>query len=463
MKEVIEALQGAALQVVKEMKTADLMKYLQRDDGVVSTGLNDLILQMEHQIQGNDFTEDERSRDAKDIIAQYTRNPGGLARRQGESMIDYVDRRIKQYKLLKLKDPDEYVPEVTRTLVMVQQARTPMGVSLDLQRLVRKGEMRFEEAAKELVERFAKIHKKERQHLRISSRVQEDTNTLKKNDQEDASELSCNIHDLHIRDLQAVKTGGIMIDGLWRPFPPGYRFDTYKWSSRRQEFRLRSTRLTSTELVAAAKKEAKNMGQNSSRLLSAHYTTPEVNHLGQVIGPPRSTVVSQEGQAIEPSDNQGCEYCREPCHPFPYPDCWYCKAAPSYHHGRCCPEKPKYSAASTIQRIWRYRRAQGQIGLRKEEDEEPSFTQGIQRTVFMAVKTKAPPPHVCCVACDKVCDTVKWSKDDIPVPTCGGPCLLSYYSKKGLIDGIDLEGLTEEMSIKKIEDYIFLDLSLIHI
>ena len=56
MKEVIEALQGAALQVVKEMKTADLMKYLQRDDGVVSTGLNDLILQMEHQIQGNDFT-----------------------------------------------------------------------------------------------------------------------------------------------------------------------------------------------------------------------------------------------------------------------------------------------------------------------------------------------------------------------------------------------------------------------
>ena len=75
----------------------------------------------------------------------------------------------------------------------------------------------------------------------------------------------------------------------------------------------------------------------------------------------------------------------------------------------------------------------------------------------MAVKTKAPPPHVCCVACGKVCDTVRWSKDDIPAPTCGRPCLLSYYSKNGFIDGIDLEGYTEEMSVYKIEDIIRLD------
>ena len=31
------------------------------------------------------------------------------------------------------------------------------------------------------------------------------------------------------------------------------------------------------------------------------------------------------------------------------------------------------------------------------------------------------------------------------------------YSKKGLIDDIDLEGLSEEMSIKKVEDYMHLD------
>ena len=216
---------------------------------------------MEHQIQGNDFTEDEISQDAKDIVAQYTYNPGNFVRRQGESMVDFVDRSIKQYKLLKLKDPDVYVSEVTRTLVMVQQARTPMGVSLDLQRLVRKGEMRFEEAAKELVERYAKIHKKERQHLRISSRAQEDTNTPKKDDQGEMLKFCCNI-----RDLQAVRTGGIMIDGVWRPLPPGYRFDTYKWSNRRQEFRLRTTRLTSTELVVAAKKEAKKEAKEAEKL-----------------------------------------------------------------------------------------------------------------------------------------------------------------------------------------------------
>ena len=102
--------------------------------------------------------------------------------------------------------------------------------------------------------------------------------------------------------------------------------------------------------------------------------------------------------------------------------------------------------------------------MRKDEDEKPSVPQEIQRTVFMAVKTppvKAPSPQVCCFACGKVCEEVLWSADEDsshgPRPTCGRPCLLSYYSKKGLIDGIDLEGLTEEMSIKKIEDIIFLD------
>ena len=129
-------------------------------------------------------------------------------------MIDFVNRRANQYKLLKLKDPDAYVPEVTRTLVMTQQARIPMGVSLDIQRLVRKGDMRFEQAAKELVGRFAKIHKKERQHLRISSRVEESTSTQKKDDEGEVLKYCGNT-----RDLQAVRTGGIMIDGMWRSFP----------------------------------------------------------------------------------------------------------------------------------------------------------------------------------------------------------------------------------------------------
>ena len=123
-------------------------------------------------------------------------------------MSDFVEGRLKHCKLMKLKDPESYVPEVTRTLVMIQQARTPMGVSLDLQRLVRRGELRFEQAAKELVERFKMIHKKEREHLRISSQIGKSTSTQEP-EEEEVFNFQCNI-----RDLQAVRSGGIMIDGL---------------------------------------------------------------------------------------------------------------------------------------------------------------------------------------------------------------------------------------------------------
>jgi hypothetical protein len=41
--------------------------------------------------------------------------------------------------------------------------------------------------------------------------------------------------------------------------------------------------------------------------------------------------------------NYGCEYCGwwHPTSPFPFPNCWYCGAQPSYHHGRCCPRRPR--------------------------------------------------------------------------------------------------------------------------
>ena len=161
-----------------------------------------------------------------------------------------------------------------------------------------------------------------------------------------------------------------MIDGLWRVFPQGCRFDIYKWSSAREEFRLRNTRLTGANLLDAAKREVRNMGQNSSRLLAAHYTTPEVNHRGQVIGPPESIVVNQQGQVAEPADNVGCEYCGRwyPPSPFPFPNCRFCGAAPAYHHGRCCLSRPS------------------------DEDVRAPPQQEIQRTVFMAVKTRSPTP-----------------------------------------------------------------------
>ena len=41
--------------------------------------------------------------------------------------------------------------------------------------------------------------------------------------------------------------------------------------------------------------------------------------------------------------NRGCEYCGwwHPNSPFPFPNCNLCGARPSYHHGRCCPQRPR--------------------------------------------------------------------------------------------------------------------------
>ena len=42
-----------------------------------------------------------------------------------------------------------------------------------------------------------------------------------------------------------------------------------------------------------------------------------------------------------PSAPLRCEFCTDKVNPqiFPYNRCSFCGASPSYHHGRCCPEK----------------------------------------------------------------------------------------------------------------------------
>ena len=41
-----------------------------------------------------------------------------------------------------------------------------------------------------------------------------------------------------------------------------------------------------------------------------------------------------------PADNEGrCEFCGQFAN-IPYDVCRFCRAAPSYHHGRCCRQKP---------------------------------------------------------------------------------------------------------------------------
>ena len=173
MRNVIDVLQDTALQVAMEMKTERLMKYIPRDDGVahieVSTGMSDLILQMEHRVLGLTFDNDDYNNHEEVMVALYTHYPESCIRTQGVSMLEYVSKRVRHYKMLKLKNPDAYVPEVKRTLTMIQQARIPMGVNLDMARLVRRGELRFEQAAEMLADRFSNIHNKEIEHLKMET------------------------------------------------------------------------------------------------------------------------------------------------------------------------------------------------------------------------------------------------------------------------------------------------------
>ena len=84
MREVIDVLHGPALQVAMEMETERIMKYIPRDDGVayieVSTGMSDLILQMEHKILGITFDRDEYDLHPETAVALYTVYPESCAR-----------------------------------------------------------------------------------------------------------------------------------------------------------------------------------------------------------------------------------------------------------------------------------------------------------------------------------------------------------------------------------------------
>ena len=225
-------------------------------------------------------------------------------------------------------------------------------------------------------------------------------------------------------------------------------------------------------MLAAAKREARRMGQNSTRLLMSATTAPIANHLGQVVGP-------------EPVDNYGCEICGwwSRTSPFPFPHCTYCGEQPAYHHGRCCPQNPYNLAGPFDDADWRVDDVEsfvnGNNGTTSTTEEEhitsrtlstdDSQTDGeFQPTVFMALKSKEPvpptvptaepTPEICCVVCDKVCnfdnEEAKWSGDEDPVPTCSKGCRMYYYSQKGITDYFELEGISEDDSLRMIEQHL---------
>ena len=45
-----------------------------------------------------------------------------------------------------------------------------------------------------------------------------------------------------------------------------------------------------------------------------------------------------------------CDVCGEPA-ALPYETCWFCKANPCYHHGRCCSNRPEQASGSSSRRL----------------------------------------------------------------------------------------------------------------
>ena len=76
--------------------------------------------------------------------------------------------------------------------------------------------------------------------------------------------------------------------------------------------------------------------------------------------------------------NYGCEYCGwwHPRSPFPFPRCNLCGAAPSYHHGRCCPRRPRPAAEERGKKIIERRERRDEIGEAKNKSSVDYWIKG---------------------------------------------------------------------------------------
>ena len=73
---------------------------------------------------------------------------------------------------------------------------------------------------------------------------------------------------------------------------------------------------------------------------------------------------------IGKSHKCGCEYYGRwyPQSPFPFPSCSFCGSRPSYHHGRCCPMRPR-SGLTNLQKLG--------LGRKSKRFEAAFHSQGI--------------------------------------------------------------------------------------
>ena len=102
--------------------------------------------------------------------------------------------------------------------------------------------------------------------------------------------------------------------------------------------------------------------------------------------------------------NYGCEYCGywHPQSQFPFPNCNFCGARPSYHHGRCCPSRRR---ATRLKKEATCRRKEaGRKELRAGATVQSS-TEDFNFLPHIVEKHKEPGNHCSGSRTDKYCLT----------------------------------------------------------
>ena len=100
-----------------------------------------------------------------------------------------------------------------------------------------------------------------------------------------------------------------------------------------------------------------------------------------------------EAEVVEQSDHGGCVVCEQRFYaepnPLAYPSCRTCNNRPSFHHGRCCPEKlrqrERKGERDRLLRKWGEESQESQSSRPMEQDAEvvnfgPQFTNQYSET-----------------------------------------------------------------------------------
>ena len=102
--------------------------------------------------------------EARELFRQYTKTNGALARQSGESMTQYVSRRVRCWKLLKELDPDVELSDGHRADMLLEFAGLDRQERIMVQASIG-NERDFNKVADALILQHPRIHLQEHRHL----------------------------------------------------------------------------------------------------------------------------------------------------------------------------------------------------------------------------------------------------------------------------------------------------------